>query len=151
MIVIAAAAFFSHMLRHLGVTGAAEGAIFDLALTPFELVLAANLVLIAAGMFLPAVAVIVIAAPVMMPTMVDSGFNAYWFAVMATVNLQIGLITPPVGLNLYAVRTLAPGIPARAVVRGAVPFIVCIVAALALLYFFPGIATWLPDRLMGPA
>ncbi len=150
LIVIAAAALFGHMLAHFGVTQAVERTVFDLDLRGWELMLAINLYLLIAGLFLPAVAVILMSVPVLVPIVTGAGFDPYWFAVVMTVNLQIGLITPPLGLNLYIVQALAPDMPLRAILKGALPFILCIAYGIVALYFYPEIATWLPDRLMGP-
>ena len=76
-----------------------------------------------------------------------SGFDPYWFAVILTINMQIGLITPPVGLNLYVINGIVPDISLPTILKGALPFMLCMV----LLCAFPLIATWLLNALMGPA
>ncbi len=151
LMVIAAAALFGDMLAHFAVTEAVERAVFDLGLSRWQLMLAVNLYLLVAGLFLPAVAVILMSVPILVPLVVNAGFDPYWFAALMTVNLQIGLITPPMGLNLYAVRALAPDIPVATVLKGALPFVACMVLGMVALYLYPEIAIWLPDRLMGPA
>ncbi|HSG94688.1 MAG TPA: TRAP transporter large permease subunit, partial [Afifellaceae bacterium] len=65
--------------------------------------------------------------------------------------MEIGLITPPVGLNLYVINGIAPEIPLREVLRGSVPYVMCMIVGIILLCIFPGIATWFPTWLMGPA
>ena len=67
-----------------------------------------------------------------------------------TVNLEIGLITPPVGLNLYVINGIVPDVSLQTVLRGALPFVIMMVIGIVLLSIFPGIVTWLPDLLMGP-
>ena len=68
---------------------------------------------------------------------------------MLTINLEIGLITPPVGLNLFIIKGIAPDISLRDILMGSLPYALCMVLAIVLLCFFPGIALWLPDLLMG--
>jgi TRAP-type C4-dicarboxylate transport system permease large subunit len=102
------------------------------------------------GLFLPPIAVIPMSVPLILPLLLEAGFDPYWFAVVMTLNLQIGLITPPVGANLHTVRALVPEVGSGAVLRGAVPYVALIVFEIVLLAVFPQIATWLPDFLMGP-
>src|SRR5690606_41393476 len=104
-----------------------------------------------AGFFLPPVAVIVMTAPILMPILTAANFDPYWFAVILTINMEIGLITPPVGLNLYVINSIAPDISLKTVLVGSIPYVLCMVAAIVILCIFPGIATWLPDLMMGPA
>jgi C4-dicarboxylate transporter, DctM subunit len=109
-----------------------------------------NLFLLVAGFFLPPVAVILMTAPILLPIISGAGFDPYWFAIVMTINMEIGLITPPVGLNLYVIKSIAPDIPIGKVLAGALPFVLMMVVGIVLLCVFPAIATWLPDRLMGP-
>jgi TRAP-type C4-dicarboxylate transport system permease large subunit len=68
-----------------------------------------------------------------------------------TINLEIGLITPPVGLNLYVINGIVPDVPLRTILAGALPFMLMMVLGIVLLCIFPGTVTWLPELLMGPA
>jgi TRAP-type C4-dicarboxylate transport system permease large subunit len=110
-----------------------------------------NLFLLVAGMFLPPVAIIVMAAPLLLPIVTQAGFDPYWFAVILTVNMEIGLISPPVGLNLFVINAIAPQVPTRDVLLGALPYVAIMLLAIVILCIFPGIATWFPDYLMGAA
>ncbi len=89
-------------------------------------------------------------APILLPIITQAGFDPYWFAVILTINMEIGLITPPVGLNLYVINGIAPSISLGEILRGAMPYVGCMIAGIILLCLIPGIATWLPDVLMGP-
>jgi len=108
-----------------------------------------NMFLLVSGFFLPPVAVILMAAPILLPIITEAGFDPYWFAVVLTVNMEIGLITPPVGLNLYVINSIVPDIGLPQVLKGALPFMLCMVLGIVLLCIFPQLATWLPNRLMG--
>ena len=107
--------------------------------------------LLIAGFFLPPVAVILMAAPILLPIITTAGFDPIWFAVVLTINMEIGLISPPVGLNLYVINGIAPDISLRTILVGSLPFVACMVVAIVLLCLFPGLATWLPDLVMGVA
>lgn len=63
--------------------------------------------------------------------------------------MEIGLISPPVGLNLYVINGIAPDIPLKTILIGSLPFVACMILAIIILCIFPGIATWLPEALMG--
>ena len=96
-----------------------------------------------------AFAVIVMTAPILLPLITQVGFDPYWFAVVLTINMEIGLITPPVGLNLYVINGIAPDVGLPKILAGALPFVLLMVVGILLLCVFPQIATWLPDLLMG--
>jgi C4-dicarboxylate transporter, DctM subunit len=151
LFIIAAAGVFSYMLSSLFITQAIAEWIGTLDVNKWVLMFYVNIFLLVAGFFLPPVAVILMAAPILMPIILGAGFDPYWFAVILTINMEIGLISPPVGLNLYVINGIAPDIPLKTILKGSLPYVGCMVLAIILLSFFPGIATWLPDLLMGPA
>jgi C4-dicarboxylate transporter DctM subunit len=151
LFIIAAAGVFSYMLSSLFITQSIAAWIGTLDVNPWILMFAINIFLLIAGFFLPPVAVILMAAPILLPIVTNAGFDPYWFAVVLTINMEIGLISPPVGLNLYVINGIAPEISLRTILVGSLPFVACMVLAIVLLCLFPGLATWLPDTLMGPA
>ena len=151
LFIIGAAGVFSFMLSNLFVTQAIAEWIATLDVNRWVLMGAINVFLLIAGFFLPPVAVILMAAPILFPIIISAGFDPYWFAVVLTINMEIGLITPPVGLNLYVINGIAPDIPLKTILRGSMPFVVCMVLAIVILSVFPELVTWLPDYLMGPA
>jgi C4-dicarboxylate transporter DctM subunit len=69
--------------------------------------------------------------------------------VILTINMEIGLISPPIGLNLYVINGIAPDIPLKTILTGSLPFVGCMVVAIIVLCLFPSLATWLPDAVMG--
>jgi len=151
LFIIGAAGVFSYMLSSLFITQSIAEWIGTVDVNPWVLMFFINIFLLVAGFFLPPVAVILMAAPILLPIVTNAGFDPYWFAVILTINMEIGLITPPVGLNLYVINGIAPEISLRTILVGSMPFVACMVVAILLLCFFPGLATWLPDMIMGPA
>ncbi len=151
LFIIAAAGVFSYMLSSLFITQSIATWIGTLDVNPWVLMIAVNIFLIIAGFFLPPVAVILMAAPILLPIITTAGFDPIWFAVILTINMEIGLISPPVGLNLYVINGIAPDISLRTILQGSLPFVACMLLAIVLLCVFPGIATWLPEAVMGPA
>ncbi|WP_394178349.1 TRAP transporter large permease [Yoonia maritima] len=151
LFIIAAAGVFSYMLSSLFITQSIAAWIAELDVNRWWLMAAINVFLLIAGFFLPPVAVILMAAPILLPVIVTAGFDPIWFAVVLTINMEIGLISPPVGLNLYVINGIAPDIPLKTILLGSLPYVACMVLAIFLLCLFPGIATWLPDYVMGAA
>ncbi len=151
MMILAAAELFAFALSSLFITQTVAGAIAELEVNRWVLMFIINIFLLVAGMFLPPVAVIVMATPLLLPIVTQAGFDPYWFAVILTINMEIGLITPPIGLNLFVINAIAPNVPTRDVLWGAFPYVIVMMVAIVILCIFPGIATWFPDYLLGPA
>lgn len=90
----------------------------------------------------------VLTLPVIFPAIVALGFDPVWFAVILTLLIELGLITPPVGLNLYILQGISGGQPMRDIVIGAIPFMVAMLAVIALVSWLPILATWLPGLML---
>ncbi len=148
LMIIGAAAIFSYMMSLLYVTQTAAQSLVDLGLNRWVLMLAINGFLLLAGCFLPPVAIILMVMPILQPVLEANGFDLIWFAVILTINMEVGLITPPVGLNLYVLKGVAPQVSLPTVLWGAFPFVLIMLATMVLLAFVPELATWLPDRMM---
>ncbi|MBJ3763772.1 TRAP transporter large permease [Maribius pontilimi] len=149
LFIIGAAGVFSYMLSSLFITQSIAEWIGGMDVNRWVLMGMINLFLLIAGFFLPPVAVILMAAPILLPIITTAGFDPIWFAVVLTINMEIGLISPPVGLNLYVINGIAPDIKLKTILVGSLPYVGCMVVAIILLCLFPGIATWLPDMIMG--
>jgi len=149
LFIIGAAGVFSYMLSSLFITQSIAEWIGTLDVNRWVLMGAVNVFLLVAGFFLPPVAVILMAAPILLPIITTAGFDPIWFAVILTINMEIGLISPPVGLNLYVINSIAPDIKLKTILVGSLPYVGCMVLAIVLLCLFPGLATWLPDLVMG--
>lgn len=151
LFIIAAAGVFSYMLSSLFITQSIAEWIGTLDVNRWVLMGVINVFLLVAGFFLPPVAVILMAAPILLPIIITAGFDPYWFAVVLTINMEIGLISPPVGLNLYVINGIAPDISLKTILSGSIPYVICMVVAIILLCIFPEIAIWLPNAIMGTA
>ncbi len=151
MMIIGMAGLFSYMMSSLYITQGIAEFIAAQDLNPWALMLYVNLFLLMAGFFLPPVAVILMTSPTLVPIVIQAGFDPIWFGVMLTLNMEIGLITPPVGLNLYVINGIVPDVDLKTVLLGALPFMLCMLLGIALLIIFPQIALWLPNHMMGAA
>jgi len=151
MMIIGASELFAYTLSSTFVTQSIAQWISALDVNKWVLMAIINVFLLVAGFFLPPVAVILMTAPILLPIITQAGFDPYWFAVILTINMEIGLITPPVGLNLYVINGIVPDVPLATVLKGSLPYVLCMVLAIIILSIVPELVTWLPDLLMGPA
>jgi C4-dicarboxylate transporter DctM subunit len=119
----------------------------ELEVNKWIVMVAINLVLLAMGLFLPPVSIIVMVTPVLFPLIVGLGFDPIWFGIIMTINMEMGLITPPVGLNLYVIKGIAPRVPLKDILLGATPYVAVLGISILLFSVFPGLITWLPELL----
>jgi len=148
MFIIGAAGAFAFMMSSLEVTQSVAGTIGGLDVNRWVLLGIINIFLLVAGFFLPPVAVIVMTAPILLPVIETAGFDPIWFAVVLTINMEIGLISPPVGLNLYVINGIAPDIDLKTILIGSLPYVGCMILAIIILCLFPELATWLPSKMI---
>src|SRR6202166_2998276 len=149
MFIIGMSLLYSYVMSYLHISQSAAQSIVELQLSRWVL-LAAVLVFVAVlGFFLPAVSIIVMTAPIVLPPLRAGGFDLIWFGVVMTIVMEMGLIHPPVGLNLFVIKNIAPDIPLSEVIWGVMPFVALMLFAVVLMCVFPGIATWFPDAVMG--
>jgi C4-dicarboxylate transporter, DctM subunit len=109
-----------------------------------------NIFLLVCGFLIPPAAIILMTSQILLPIITAAGFDPIWFGVILTINMEIGLIHPPVGLNIYIVNAIAPDAPLMKVMWGTLPCVLCMMVSIVILCFFPEIATWLPNHLMEP-
>lgn len=148
--IIAAAVLFGYMLTSLYLTQTLAQGIADMHANKWVLMLLINVFLLVCGFFIPPAAIILMTSPILLPIITAAGFDPIWFGVIMTINMEIGLIHPPVGLNIYIVNAIAPDVPLAKVMWGTLPYVFCMFLAIIVLCIFPDIATWLPTYLMGP-
>ena len=149
LMIIGTSILFGYMMSSLQVTQSVAEAIGELQVNRWVILAAVNLLLLVAGMFLPPAAIILMTTPILMPVITAAGFDPIWFGVILTINMELGLITPPVGLNLFVINSITPDVRLPTILKGAFPFMLCMVVAIVILCIFPEIATWLPKTLMG--
>jgi TRAP-type C4-dicarboxylate transport system permease large subunit len=136
-------------MSYLHITQSATEWMVGLGMSKWEYLFWVNVLLLVLGFFLPPVAIILMVTPVIMPGLLAHGFDPIWFGIVLTINMEMGLITPPVGLNLFVINGIAPDITFRQLVRGVIPFIVIMLLSIVLLALAPDIVMWLPDKLYG--
>ncbi len=149
LMIIAASVVFGYMLTSSYLTQTLAIAIAELDVNRWVLMALINVFLLIAGCFIPPAAIILMTSPILLPIIKAAGFDPVWFGVILTINMEIGLISPPVGLNIYVINAIAPDVPLMKIMRGAFPYVLCMILAIVILSMFPEIATWLPDHMMG--
>jgi TRAP-type C4-dicarboxylate transport system permease large subunit len=107
------------------------------------------LMVVVLGFFLPPVSIILMIAPIVLPPLKVAGFDLIWFGVVMTIVMELGLIHPPVGLNIFVIKNIAPDITLGEIIWGVMPFVGLMIFGIVLVCLFPAIATWLPDIVMG--
>ena len=149
LFIIVGATTFAQILTFSGATNGLVEAIKDAQLAPWLVLAAMLMVLIILGCFVDQVSMMLICLPFCMPLVAAYGFDAVWFGVLFLMCMQLGLLTPPFGMLLFTMKSVAPKEIAMSQVWQAVtPYVVMGVAALALVIAFPALATWLPRVLI---
>src|SRR5690606_33264600 len=97
------------------------------------------------GFFMDAMAMVTLIVPVIYPVVVNLGFDPIWFGVIVVIVAEMGVITPPVGVNVFVIKGIAPDIPLEDIFRGIAPFLVALVILVAIVIAFPQVALWLPS------
>jgi TRAP-type C4-dicarboxylate transport system permease large subunit len=148
-IIMICAGLYSNFLIRAGAGTAISTAITNLNIPPILVVIAALLVYLPLGCFLDPASCLLITLPILYPIIVTHlGFNPVWFGILVTKMIEIGLLTPPVGLNVFTIAGVAPEIPVEEVFRGAGVFIMFEAVTIAILLAFPILTTWLPSIMM---
>lgn len=115
-----------------------------LALPPAFIMILVVLIHLIGGCFMDGLAMIMLTVPILLPTILALGFDPIWFGVMITLMVEMGAITPPVGINVYVIKGIAPDVPLETIFKGIFPFLWALIVVTIILIFFPEIATFLP-------
>ncbi|MFL5000558.1 MAG: TRAP transporter large permease subunit [Xanthobacteraceae bacterium] len=98
---------------------------------------------------MPAGNCVLITVPVFQPLVTKFGYDPVWFAIVVVVMVEVGLIHPPVGMNLFVIQAQAPQVKITSIYRGIIPFLIAPMILIVLMFLFPGLALWLPKLLYG--
>nr|WP_306263472.1 TRAP transporter large permease [Pararhizobium sp. IMCC3301] len=149
MFIIANALILKHVLTEEQVPQNIAGLMLDAGFGPIVFLIVVNVILLIGGQFMEPSGLLVIVAPLVFPIAMELGIDPIHLGIIMVVNMEIGMITPPVGLNLFVTSGVAK-MPMMAVVRAALPFLAVLFVFLILVTYVPIISTWLPTLLMGP-
>lgn len=149
LMIIGMSLLYSYVMSYLHISQSAAGWIVGLHLSKWLLLAAMLLLVMVLGFFLPPVSIILMTATIVLPPLKAAGFDLVWFGVVMVVVMEMGLIHPPVGLNIFVINRIAPDIGLGAIIWGTLPFVVLMMLAVVILSVFPGIALWLPRLVYG--
>ena len=150
MFIIGMSLLFSYVMSYLHISQEAANWIVGLQLSKWLLLATILALVIVLGFFLPPVSIILMLAPIILPPLKVAGFDLIWFGVLMTIVMETGLIHPPVGLNIFVIKNIAPDIPLADIMWGVLPFVGLMLLAVVLICIVPSISTGLPDLVMGP-
>ena len=151
MFIVGMSLLYSYVMSSLQISQGAAEWIVGLHLSRWVLLVAVLLLVMALGFFLPPVSIILMTAPILLPPLKAAGFDLIWFGIVMTIVMEMGLIHPPVGLNIFVIRNVAPDIPLGKVIWGVLPFVGLMMLAVVILCVMPQISSWLPDLILGAA
>jgi C4-dicarboxylate transporter DctM subunit len=149
MLIIGMSLLYSYVMSYLHISQSAAEWIVAFKLSKWVLLAAILLLVVVLGFFLPPVSIILMTAPIILPPLRAAGFDLIWFGVAMTIVMEMGLIHPPVGLNIFVIKNIAPDIPLIDIIWGVLPFVALMALSILLLCFAPQIATALPDMIFG--
>ncbi len=147
MFIVGTAALFAWVLTIDQIPTRAADLLLGLSKNPWVLLVIVNILLLVVGMIMETIAAILILTPIIVPALASAGVDPVHLGVVVVLNLMIGLLTPPVGMSLYMVSSVA-GMTVERVISAAIPWVVCLLLSLAAVTFLPAASTWLPSLIL---
>ena len=144
--ILAGASVLGFVLTKMRIPHQVVALVVSLDMGVFGFLIAMMALLIVLGMFLESIAIILITTPVILPVMAHLGINPVWYGVLLVINLELALITPPVGMNLFTIKAVTQA-PIGTIIRGALPYVLLMALALAMVMAWPQLALWLPGAM----
>ena len=148
-IIIMASTMFSQILAFSGASSGLVQAVVDLKLPPLFVLISMQVTLLFLGCFMDNLSIAVIAVPIFMPVLKALGFDPLWVGIMTLINMDMGNLTPPFGLQLFVMKGMQPSTPMAEIIRSSFPFLLCEAVTLILVMIFPQIALYLPSLMRG--
>lgn len=145
--IVLASTMFSYFIVQTGAANAISGGMQAAGLNATTVILLLCVIYVVMGCFLEGIAMMLITVPITLPLVLSFGFDPVWFGVMLVILIEIGLITPPMGMNLFVIRAVSPGISIADMYRGALPFLMAPLVLIGMMIVWPGMALWLPSLL----
>jgi C4-dicarboxylate transporter DctM subunit len=144
--IIIGAALFGYMLTKLNIPAEAVALAVKYNVSQTEFLIAVMVLIFILGLILESISIILITTPVVLPVMTALGIDKVWYGVLLTINLELALISPPVGMNLIVIKSITKA-PLKDIDRAAIPYILMLILGIAIIIAFPQIALWLPGTM----
>jgi C4-dicarboxylate transporter DctM subunit len=148
LIIVVGAIIFGYVVTVLQLPQHLIGLMMEYQVSPLMFLIGVFLLILFLGCFVECVTIMVLMIPILYPIVLHLGIDPVWFAVFITTNMELALITPPVGLNLFVIKTIVTDSSLGEVYKGVWPFLAIMVLFLVVLYLFPDMATWLPSMMI---
>jgi C4-dicarboxylate transporter DctM subunit len=148
MLIVTSALAFGHWMTSSGVPAQLVGFVVTHHFSTWEFLLTINVLLLVLGCFLEVVATLLLVLPILAPALIPLGVDPVHFSIIFTHNMEIGLIHPPVGLNLFVLSTISNA-PVGEVIRGILPFLILLLIVLGIITYVPALTMWLPNLVYG--
>lgn len=145
IIIFMFAAVFSRFIALSGLTQKLADVVIALELGKYQIIAAILVFYVVIGMFMNALPALVLTVPIFFPIAMNAGFDPVWFGVIVVIMVELGVVTPPIGVNVFAIATVARDVPMYDIFRGVLPFWLAYVALIVLIVVFPSICLWLPS------
>ena len=149
MFIVIAAFFLNFVFSTIGLTDLVVQVLSGLDWSPVAVMAMIVLIYLLLGCFVETLTLMVATTPIIVPIVVHLGYSPVWFGVLFVILIEVALITPPIGMNLFVVQSVRGGGPFRDVMVGSLPFVLVMLLMIVLLIAFPGLALWLPDLYYG--
>lgn len=147
LFIVVSAYYLNFVLAAAGINKDIEGMIKGANFGPYQTLFMVILVYFLLGLFIETISLLVLTIPIVSPIVIAQGFDPIWFGILAILMIEMALITPPVGLNLFVVQSARKDGPFVDVIVGIIPYIIIMMMMIVLIILFPGVATFLPDLL----
>ena len=145
LMIMGSAKIFGDFLNMVRVPQQLSEYLLGLDLPNAVVLLVIQALLIVLGMFVDAASLMVVTTPILLPLITGMGYDPLWFGIVLVINLELAVVTPPVGLNLYTLRGVCPFLTIEQIIRSSFPFLLVQLAALILFTLVPGLSLWLPS------
>jgi len=147
MLIIACAKIFGDYLNMVRLPQYLTEVLLGFNLPNIVIVLFIMAALIVLGMFVDAVSLIVVTTPILLPLISAMGYSTLWYGIILVINLELAVVTPPVGLNLYTLSGVVPSLKVEEIIKSSIPFLLIEIAVLIVFTLFPSLSLWLPNLL----
>lgn len=135
----------NNLMVFSGIAGALSGFVSGLDMHPMAVMAVILLIYLVMGCFLDALAMILLTVPIFFPIITNLGFDPIWFGIIVVMVVELGLITPPIGMNVFVIKGMAPDVRLSSIYKGVIPFVIAQLILIVLVFFNPDIALWLPE------
>jgi len=147
MFIVLGGNVFAFLLSTMSIPQYITNLIVGLEVSRWTIMIMINIVFLILGCLLDPMAIMVICLPILFPIVTKLGFDPIWFGIIVTINVEMGMITPPFGLNLFILKATIKEVTMEDIVRGSLPFVLLLMLGLAVVMVFPILATWLPGQM----